>query len=113
MPLPGPKTTLELYEVSTTKDATGGRVPVYAKVMDVKGSLQPINASEDSKYNKQTVTAQYKFFVAQDAFTSTQEAKLIESNQLRLGTRKFNITFVEPWTEGKASHYKVMLQEIK
>ena len=111
--LPGPKTKLTLYEVSISQGTSGGQVRTWTAIQTMEGSLQPLSANEDSKYNKETMTANYRFFVSDSVFISpSTEAKLVEKNQLRYGARKFNITFVENRTEGFLPHYKVLLQEI-
>lgn len=112
--LPGNKTTLTLYALTETQSATGGRVQSYTAIQTLDGSLQPLRAMERDMYSKQTLTADYKFIVAQSCFiNSTNEGKLKESSQLWYGSRKFNIIFVEYRSEAPTLFYTVILQEIK
>jgi hypothetical protein len=111
--LPGPKTTMSLFELTTTKGSTGGRVTSYAGIQTMDGSLQPLTANESVLYNKETVEANYKFLVSQSVFTSViNEAKLTEKNQIRLGNRKFDIVSSGGRTEGLFPHYRVILKEV-
>ncbi len=111
--LPGPKVTVTLLELTETKDSTGGRVPSYATVQDMSGSLQPLRANEVSLYEKQSVVANYALYVSNSVFTSsTNEAKLVERNRIQYLGINYNITFVENRTEGRAPHYKILLEKI-
>ncbi len=111
--LPGPKVTVTLLELTETKDSTGGRVTAYTTVQDMSGSLQPLRANEVSLYEKQSVVANYAFYVSNSVFTSsTNEAKLVERNRIQYLGINYNITFVENRTEGMSPHYKILLEKI-
>ena len=110
--LPGPKTILTLYELTTTRSASLTQIETWASVQDLPGSLQPIRARELSEY-RETVVADYKFYISKSVFTSAaNESKLIEKNQLRIGSHKYDITFVEAMTMGPLPHYKILLKEV-
>jgi hypothetical protein len=111
--LPGPKTILTLYELITTQSTSMSPVETYTGIQELSGSLQPINAQEHQIYNKETVVTDYKFLVAQSQFTSSaNEAKLTEKNQLRTGSRVFNIVSSGSRIEGIIPHYRVLLKEV-
>ena len=112
--LPGSKTTLTLYELSTSQGTSGGMVKTYIGIQTLEGSLQPLNASETIMSNKETAVANYKFIVSQNCFlNSGNEDKLIPRNQLRLGTRIFDIISSGARLEGLIHHYRVLLKEIE
>ena len=74
--LPGPKTTLTLYELGLTNSASMTPVETWTAIQDLSGSLQPLSAKESMEYNKETLIANFKFIVASSCFTnSTNEAK--------------------------------------
>ena len=111
--LPGPKTTMTLYAKTVTQSASLSPVVSWGAVQTIDGSLQPLNGKESAEYNKETVIANYKFIVGQSVFlSSANEAKLIEKNQIRYGSRIFDIVFVSNRTEGFLPHYSVILKEV-
>lgn len=111
--LPGPKTNMSLYELTVTQSDSGNAIDSYTAVQNMMGSLQPINALESALYNKETVITNYKFIVSQSVFlNAVNEAKLVEKNQLRIGTRIFDIVSSGRRTEGFLPHYRVLLKEV-
>ena len=110
--LPGAKITMDLYELSISVSDSLNPIETYSGVQTMDGSLQPLSAREISEY-RETVKADYQFLVSNSVFLSVlNEAKLNAKNQIRLGTRKFDIVFVENRTEGFMPHYKVLLNEV-
>lgn len=111
--LMGAKVTLTLYELTTSKSASSGEIRTYTGVQTMEGSLQPLNARESALYSKETLSANYAFYVGKSVFiNSTNEGKLKESSQIKYGSRVFDIVFVENRTEGNLPHYKVLLSEV-
>jgi len=111
--LMGAKVTLTLYELTTAKSASSGQVQTYTGVQTMEGSLQPLSARESVLYSKETLSANYAFYVGNSVFiNSTNEGKLVEKNRLTYGSRVFDIVFVENRTEGNLAHYKVLLSEV-
>ena len=111
--LPGPKTTLTLYELGLTNSASMTPVETWTAIQDLSGSLQPLSAKESMEYNKETLIANFKFIVASSCFiNSTNEAKLVSKNQLRSTTRTFDIIFNGARPEAMIPHYSVILKEV-
>ena len=111
--LPGPKTTLTLYELSATNSDSMTPVETWTAIQTLDGSLQPLNAKESIEYNKETLIANFKFIVATSCFTnSTNEGKLVSKNQLRSTTRTFDIVFNGARPEAMIPHYSVILKEV-
>jgi hypothetical protein len=88
-------------------------------VQTLAGSLQPlprnIDVRELIKFDKQTVEADYAFFVAKSKFTSSaNESELKEANQMDYGSRTIQISGIVDWSVNPHSaYYKVMLREVK
>jgi head-tail adaptor len=111
--LPGPKTTLTLYELSATNSDSMTPIETWTAIQTLDGSLQPLSAKESIEYNKETLIANFKFIVATSCFAnSTNEAKLVSKNQLRSTTRTFDIVFNGARPEAMIPHYSVILKEV-
>ena len=111
--LPGPKTTLTLYELSATNSDSMTPIETWTAIQTLDGSLQPLSAKESIEYNKETLIANFKFIVATSCFTSsTNEGKLVSKNQLRSTTRTFDIVFNGARPEAMIPHYSVILKEV-
>ena len=111
--LPGPKTTLTLYELTTTNSASMTPIDTWTAIQTLDGSLQPLSANESMEYNKETLIANFKFIVATSCFiNATNEGKLVSKNQLRSATRTFDIIFNGARPEAMIPHYSVILKEV-
>lgn len=112
--LPGPKTTLTLYKKTITASASGGQSLSTSSVQTLAGSLQPANAKEIAKYNKETTIVDWKFYVSKNVFVSSANETELKTKGYLTQTspsRTFDIVGVEDWAYG--NFYKVLLQERK
>ncbi len=59
----GPKTTLKLQKVTLTADGYGGQTETATTIANITGVLRPLKPSEDILFDKETITAQYRFYM--------------------------------------------------
>ncbi len=99
---PGPKTTLELFQYTHTRDAYGGEAETWALKRLLKGVLKSITlaGSEVVQRDEQTVPVSHRFWVKKPP----SDLVITEKDILRITTdkRQFEILHVEdPAEQGR------------
>lgn len=86
----GPKREMTLLTPTDSVMNTGDTSKAWTVVRKLIGTMGTLNIKEDRLYNKDTVTAEYKYRI--DYLSGTNPAK---GDQLRWGTRIFDINAVD------------------
>lgn len=107
--------TLTLNKLTVTQGASGSQSKTWSTVQTLTGSLQPVRIMEGNLFDKQTVKADYVFYVEKSQFTSSSnESELKEMNQMIYGSQTFEIKGVINWSVNPyLTYYKVLLLEVK
>lgn len=110
MSLPGVKSSATLQSVTVTQNATTGKNEVAtATVATFDAAFHPISASEELKFNKETVTITHKLRVEHRRLGSTVAASLIVKNQIIISSITYDIAGVVRWPK-PLDHYRVHLR---
>lgn len=91
MPMPGPKVSVTLQELTDTTGTDLDTTVVWADVVTFQSVFAPLKADEQELFDKQTTFAPHRLMFGADAITTAQAAKLIDKNRFVISSTNYDI----------------------
>ena len=103
----GPKTQMGLRRYTETPDGLGGFSQNWQGLRKLKGVLSSISGDEKLSQNRESIIQTHNFYIDYPV-----GATITERDRFVLGTRKFDIIWVENMGANQNKALKVTLKEI-